>query len=583
MPASPAIRYVFALAVALLSAAPLAARDIGNSGAPTMAEMVRLPLEEADEGRGVLAPVVAASVCNAEINGDGVTDFASVDASAVRLAVAAVAPNGTVKIAGYCSGVATQGGTTQTALITRTITLAGGYTTTDWTTYNPAGNPTTLDALLGGRVISAPVAATLRGFTVTGGYNSSATALNGGGISAVAAMTLTDMIVSGNIVTGASGPPRGGGAYIGGPARVTNATFRNNASRYYGGGLFANSTLTLSATQFLGNTAGSDAGGAYAEGATTISGGLFQSNASRYYGGGLFANSTLTLTGTQFVSNIAGTGGGGAHVEGATTLNGGLFLGNASGFGGGLGAFDTLALSGTQFLSNTAGTFGGGAVAFGVATLNGGLLQSNASGGLGGGLYANSTLALTSTRFLGNTAVSGGGLYLFNANARRVVNALFARNSATANGAAIYVNGAAPLSLIHTTIVSPTAPMGGAQAVYAQTGTVYLTNTLIATHTIGIGVAGGTVGDRNTLFAGVSTPYTGTITSVGVITGTAGFVNAAIDNYHLGAGSAAVNAGIDAGVYTDFEGQSRPQAGGYDIGYDEYFFGPKAYLPSVVR
>ena len=91
MPASPAIRFVFALAVGLLSVTPVAARDIGNSGEPPMAEKVRLPVEEAEEGGGVLGPVVAASVCNAEINGDGVTDFASVDASAVRLAVVGVA------------------------------------------------------------------------------------------------------------------------------------------------------------------------------------------------------------------------------------------------------------------------------------------------------------------------------------------------------------------------------------------------------------------------------------------------------------------------------------------------------------
>ena len=190
---------------------------------------------------------------------------------------------------------------------------------------------------------------------------------------------------------------------------------------------------------------------------------------------------------------------------------------------------------------------------------------------------------LSGTQFLGNTAVSGGGLYLNTANARRIVNALFARNAATANGAAIYVNDAAPLSLIHTSIVSPTAPAGAMQAIYVNAGTVYLTNTLIATHTIGIGVAGGTVGDTNTLFAGVSTPYTGTVTSVGGITGTAGFVNPAADDYHLGAGSGAINAGIDAGVYTDLEGQARPFGAGYDIGFDESVFGPRAFLPMVVR
>ncbi|MBP7602213.1 MAG: hypothetical protein KA750_12755, partial [Thermoflexales bacterium] len=87
----------------------------------------------------------------------------------------------------------------------------------------------------------------------------------------------------------------------------------------------------------------------------------------------------------------------------------------------------------------------------------------------------------------------------------------------------------------------------------------------------------------NTLFAGVATPYSGTVTSAGGITGTAGFVNPAAGDYHLGAGSAAINAGVDAGVYTDFEGQPRPQGGGFDIGYDESPFAPRAYLPVVAR
>ena len=202
---------------------------------------------------------------------------------------------------------------------------------------------------------------------------------------------------------------------------------------------------------------------------------------------------------------------------------------------------------------------------------------------MGGGMFAVSSVTLTGTQFLGNRANKGGGLYLFSASAHRVANALFARNAATANGAAIYVYDAAPLSLVHATIVSPTAPSGAPEAIYVFAGTVYLTNTLIATHTIGIARAGGSVGDWNTLFAGVSTPYTGTVTSVGGITGTAGFMNPAVDDYRLSPASGALNAGIDAGVYTDFEGQARPFGAGFDIGYDEYFVGPRAYFPSVVR
>jgi hypothetical protein len=100
MSISPATRFVFALAVGLLSAAPVAARA-NEAAAPLVwalasAEMAPTPGEGPDAGPGGLAPVVAASTCNAEINGDNITDFSSVDAQALRDALAAVAANGLV-------------------------------------------------------------------------------------------------------------------------------------------------------------------------------------------------------------------------------------------------------------------------------------------------------------------------------------------------------------------------------------------------------------------------------------------------------------------------------------------------------
>ena len=41
--------------------------------------------------------------------------------------------------------------------------------------------------------------------------------------------------------------------------------------------------------------------------------------------------------------------------------------------------------------------------------------------------------------------------------------------------------------------------------------------------------------------------------------------------YHLTASSPCIDAGTDAGVYTDMDGDSRPQGSGFDIGADEYY------------
>ena len=56
------------------------------------------------------------------------------------------------------------------------------------------------------------------------------------------------------------------------------------------------------------------------------------------------------------------------------------------------------------------------------------------------------------------------------------------------------------------------------------------------------------------------------------------FLNPAASNYHIRAGSAAVDAGVDAGVTTDVDGELRVRAP--DIGADEM---RAVYLPLVMR
>jgi hypothetical protein len=58
-----------------------------------------------------------------------------------------------------------------------------------------------------------------------------------------------------------------------------------------------------------------------------------------------------------------------------------------------------------------------------------------------------------------------------------------------------------------------------------------------------------------------------------------GFVN--VTDYHLTAGSAAIDAGTDAGVIPDYDGDHRPAGQGFDIGADEV--GYWVYLPLIAR
>ena len=86
------------------------------------------------------------------------------------------------------------------------------------------------------------------------------------------------------------------------------------------------------------------------------------------------------------------------------------------------------------------------------------------------------------------------------------------------------------------------------------TGTVNITDTIIASYTVGISNTGGTVyQDYNLLF---NAPTSGTVTSgTHSITGTDPlFRNPASDDYHLTAASPAIDAGTNAGVTTDLDG-----------------------------
>jgi predicted outer membrane repeat protein len=265
-------------------------------------------------------------------------------------------------------------------------------------------------------------------------------------------------------------------------------------------------------------------------------------------------------------------------------MNGGLFQHNTStnSAGGGLWASSTLALTGMQFLSNTAAGAGGGAVALGAASVIGGLFQNNTSTSYaGGGLYAGSTLALTGTQFLSNTATSdGGGLY-HSAGPGRVVNALFALNRAGGNGADLALHSPGQVVILHTTLANPAS--GGGAAIDIVAGTLGITDTIIANHTIGISNTGGLVFEDYNLFFGNRNSTTGSIAGgAHDVVDDPMFVDPAYDNYHLKPGSAAIDRGVAAGVPFDIDGDPRPFGAGYDIGYDEWVNYP-IYLPLVLR
>ncbi len=405
---------------------------------------------------------------------------------------------------GTYTGVQARNGITQVAYISQSVTVRGGYTTTNWNEAYPLTQPTTLDAQGMGRVLVIPsqITATIVGLRITGGDASGL----GGGL---------------------SGTDAGGGVYA------------------------YTATLTISNSLITLNTG---------------------STITRAFGGGIYVQSSeSTLVNNTILSNTASTadngfGGGLTIVQGTSTLLNNTVRGNIGstaekGRGGGMYLFAANATVTANTVQNniaslTSAGFGGGIFLFRNATLQNNIIISNT---------ATTTISDTIN---GN----GGGVYVLIGDPFIMINNLIAGNHAQTQGGGLWATGSSG-QLLHNTIADNT---GAGQGVYVgMSTTLGLTNTIIAGNSVGIFVTStSTATLEATLWyanitntAGTGAIFTGTIN----VYSNPNFIDPAVWNYHLGVGSAAIDAGVDAGVTIDIDGEPRPRGNGFDIGIDEFF------------
>ncbi|MGC9398424.1 MAG: right-handed parallel beta-helix repeat-containing protein [Anaerolineae bacterium] len=415
--------------------------------------------------------------------------------------------------------------------VTKSVTLYGGWdgTTTTPVVRDPDAYPTTLDGQGARRVvyITGPATVTLEGLTVANGETISTTA------------------------TGWDGP-----------------------------GLYArDAALTLRHTKFYSNVVDVydyDAADSYAYGGgACVEGGTLQVYTSTFW-----ANSARARRSSE---------GGGMAISGTliATVTGSLFQDNRAWDGSGLyflgesGDHAPLILSDSIFVDNHGGYAGALMAINAQAQIEGNLFRTNrASNDYGAVSVFYSDLSLTGNVITGNQCGRTSGLHLYHVSPFTVTNNIIAGNETFYTWRiypAVEVRYGSG-RFLHNTVARNESFYG---VEVADGAAVALTNTIVASHTVGITVtAGSTATLYHTLFYANSSGDTGgpgTIVNSSPITGQDPRLTA---DYHLGCGSPAIDAGVDAGVTTDIDGDARPHDGGYDVGADE-FYGWCTYLPLV--
>lgn len=412
---------------------------------------------------------------------------------------------------------------TQVVFIAKSLTLQGGYSTTNWAQPNPTMNPTMIDAERRGRGISivgdGSQTLTVAGFTITNGdytgLGNPPDVANqvcagtgndcGGGLFAYGVrLHLRDCTITNNIASRTRPFSDGGGAYLwslSSDSRVENTTFSGNqvqGSGGEGGGL----KITFGGSVAVVNS-------------------RFEGNQANGAGGGLFIfqpNGQVSLENSTFIGNTA-NGDGGA-LEARIT-------------------FRATALSLNRVTMRQNRARGQGAAVS---------LIKQGSG--------TTTAEMTNVVLAANTLTSPGNfgavinISSFGAEFDlRLAHLTWANHSTTA---ALRVDaslgGRITTTLTNALIDSAVAAYVGHQL----NGEVRIRHTNTLTNRVGMLHA-----------AEAGTPV---FEAINPLRG-----NPRLDaTQHLQAGSVAIDAGVNAGVFDDVDGDRRPFGVGFDIGADEF-------------
>jgi len=217
-------------------------------------------------------------------------------------------------------------------------------------------------------------------------------------------LTLNNVVVTGNDVVSTGSIVVGGGIYNSGSLTMNGGAVMTNTAHDLGGGIYSDngSIANLNAVLISGNSAldtDSSGGGMFArpEASIKINNSSIINNSAKYHGGGMVAETSLTMTNSLIANNsvtsptINGSGGGIVLHDGSSYGN--VYL------------LTNVTISGNS-VSNSANTaFAGGIqLSNGALTMNNVTIANNSSQESGGGIFAGgSNPKMRNSIIAGNT------------------------------------------------------------------------------------------------------------------------------------------------------------------------------------
>ena len=314
--------------------------------------------------------------------------------ASIQAAVDAAQPGDTIKVAeGLYTGIHARQGITQVVYISKTITIAGGYTPSNWSTPDPGAHPTTLHAQGKGR-----------GLYITGGISAT-----------IAGLRITAGDVRG-FGTGYWDRAGGGIGVKGATVNLRNNTVYDNSAIAGGGVGLEASEVTLSSNSVYSNTAVDGGGLALSRSTATLRGNLLSRNTASQQGGGLHLNrSHAVLEGDRISDNQAEYGGGLYFWGSSPFLTNVVVTDNSANDPAGIGAGITLFWSSPTLVHTTlarnAGGDGSGVCILGIEQMPSRMTFTNTilvDHALGITVAAGSTATLNATLWQANGSDWGG-------------------------------------------------------------------------------------------------------------------------------------------------------------------------------